>query len=337
MFVPKRAFIDEEALDYPHGRKILRRLKQQGETDITVMPSGGRVTSIPGSTPGDAYRQGKMSLVVRVLGRMDFPTCRPSADYALPITTGCPGSCEYCYLITQFGRKPYLTVYANVDEILDRAAQYAAQSSQNITTFEGAASSDPVPTERYSGALESAIEHFSDRSDSRFRFVTKFDDIEPLLSLQHSRHTLFRFSINTEKVCRDFERGTPAVKHRLKAAARVSDADYPLGFVIAPVLLTSSWRRDYRALLESVVETVGDTPVSFEIISHRFTDAALRKIRQIFPDSDLPLQKSRRMRRTGRYGHGKYVYPPERLADVRSFFEQSVGDLFSGASVDYVV
>jgi spore photoproduct lyase len=32
-----------------------------------------------------------------------------------------PGMCEYCYLATTLGRRPYLRVYVNIDDVLAKA------------------------------------------------------------------------------------------------------------------------------------------------------------------------------------------------------------------------
>ena len=80
--------------------------------------------------------------------------------------------CEYCYLATTLGRRPYLRVYVNIEEILAQAAAYISVRSPEITLFEGAATSDPVPTEYLTGLLRRTIEFFARQQYGMFRFVT---------------------------------------------------------------------------------------------------------------------------------------------------------------------
>jgi len=68
-----------------------------------------------------------------------------------------PGKCEYCYLLTNLGKKPYVRVYVNIEEILSAARAYIEKRKPEITVFEGAATSDPVPTEPYTGLRGRAI------------------------------------------------------------------------------------------------------------------------------------------------------------------------------------
>lgn len=155
-FIPKRVYFEPEALEYPLGQKLKQRFKNMG-IEIKNTTSHNRVTGIPGRTPQKAYMEGKRTLVVGVRRSKDFQTCKPSAHYQLPLVTSCPGKCEYCYLATNLGRKPYVRIYVNIEKILERALKYMEERYPKITIFEGAATSDPVLLEPYTGALEKAI------------------------------------------------------------------------------------------------------------------------------------------------------------------------------------
>jgi spore photoproduct lyase len=116
VFVPKRALFEKEALDYPIGKHIFDKMQELG-VDTSFIGSHNRVTGIPGKTPQEAYFEGKRTLVVGLRRTLDFQTCKPSAHYQLPLVTSCIGECEYCYLNTTLGKKPYIRVYVNIDEI----------------------------------------------------------------------------------------------------------------------------------------------------------------------------------------------------------------------------
>lgn len=81
-------------------------------------------------------------------------TIRP---FSTSLVSGCMGQCEYCYLNTRLGDKPFVRVYVNIEEILDTATKYINERLPEITIFEGAATSDPVPVEPYTGSLRQSI------------------------------------------------------------------------------------------------------------------------------------------------------------------------------------
>ncbi|MFZ5595695.1 MAG: spore photoproduct lyase [Bacillota bacterium] len=338
-FVPKRVVFERPALDYPLGQKLYRLFNQMA-IPISLTAGHNRVTGIPGDTPGRAFFEAKRTLVVGVRRTLKFETCKPSAHYQLPLTTSCSGRCEYCYLNTTLGNKPYLRTYVNIDEILAAADGYIKERSPETTIFEGAATSDPVPVERYTGSLKKAIEFFGRRELGRFRFVTKFSDIDSLLDADHRGHTRFRFSINTPQVIKRYEHGTPGAEERLEAARKVASAGYPLGFIIAPIIVYPGWERDYGELMESLREKLGpaaENNITFELISHRFTARAKKRILEIFPSSTLPMQEEVRKFKYGQFGYGKYVYPKETLQEMDSLFSRELEKNFPGSRMEYLV
>ncbi|MFZ5633950.1 MAG: spore photoproduct lyase [Bacillota bacterium] len=338
-FVPKRVLFEKEALNYPLGQKLYRRFNEEG-IPIQWVASHNRITGIPGRTPQEAYLEAKRTLVVGVRRTLKFETCRPSAHYQLPLNTSCTGKCEYCYLHTTLGSRPYLRVYVNVDEILAAADRYIQDRAPEVTLFEGAATSDPIPAERYTGSLKKAVEFFGRQELGRFRFVTKFTEVDSLLDADHRGHTRFRFSINTRHVIKRFEHDTPGVEERLEAAKKVAAAGYPLGFIIAPIMVYSGWEEEYRDLLAELRKTLGpaaEGDVTFELISHRFTARAKKRILEVFPSTTLPMEEDQRKFKFGQFGYGKFVYPKETLEELKSLFHREIDTYFPSAIIEYLV
>jgi len=338
VFVPKRVIFEPEALLYPLGEKLLGYFRERG-VDTGFTSSHNRVTSIPGKTSAESYFEGKRTLVVGVRRTMRFETCKPSAHFQLPLVTSCPGKCEYCYLLTNLGKKPYIRIYVNIEEILRAAGNYIKERIPEITVFEGAATSDPLPVEPYTGALRRVIEFFGAQEHGRFRFVTKFTGVESLLGVAHNGHTRFRFSINTGEIIKQFEHATPQLGERLAAAKKVALAGYPLGFLVAPIIAAEGWQESYRELFKMAsAELAGvATGLTFEFITHRFTKRAKGTILEVFPNTRLELDEEARTFKFGQFGYGKYVYPKELFAEIKTYFEGMAGEFFPGAKVEYFV
>ncbi len=338
-FVPARAFFEPAALDYPLGRKLYDRLRAM-KVPVELTGSHNRVPGLPGKTPGEAYREAKRTLVVGVRKSTAFATCKPSAHYQLPLATSCPGMCEYCYLATTLGRRPYLRVYVNIDDVLAKAREYIEERAPAVTVFEGAATSDPIPTEYLTHLLRTAIEFFGRQPLGRFRFVTKHSDVEPLLDAAHNGHTRFRFSLNAPSIISRYEHQTPTLAERLTAAARVAAADYPLGFIIAPIFVFPGWQDEYGGLLRDLAAALpaaAKDDLTFEFITHRFTKRAKANIVAIFPRTTLPLDEEERKFKFGQFGYGKYIYGDETMRTVREFMEEQIAAHFPAAKVEYLV
>ncbi len=339
MFIPKRVFFEQAALDYPLGQQLYARFKSDG-VPISKIGSHNRVTGIPGKTPREAYLEAKRTLVVGVRRTLQFSPCKPSAHYQLPLSTSCTGQCQYCYLNTTMGKKPYVRVYVNIDEILQQAGKYINKRAPETTVFEGAATSDPIPVEPYTGSLARAVEFFGRQPLARFRFVTKFTEVDTLLNARHNGHTRFRFSINTDHIIKTYEQGTAVAQARLSAARRVAEAGYPLGFLIAPIFSYQGWQNDYQELIHFMAKELPPTLVTdiiFELITHRFTASAKKRILEVFPNTTLPMEEDERKFKFGQFGYGKYVYAKETVEEIRTFFYSELSKCFPAAKIEYLV
>ena len=343
-FIPERAFIDEDALAYPLTQEIRDRLRDL-RVPVRVLSARQR-PDIPGSSPTAVYSQSKKTLVVRVRKEGEFQTCKPSAHYQIPLVSSCPGLCEYCYLQATLGPRPYVRVYANLEEVLSASQRLATRREPEVTVFEGSATSDPLAVEHITGSLRRTIEFLGDKDKSRFKFVTKFSDVEPLLGAAHGGNTTVRFSVNAHHVIRTFEHGTAGLDERLQAMKKVREDRYPVGIMVGPVIRFAGWEDGYRDLLRGLARAIGestgsgeasDGAIPIEIITHRFTSRAKKNILTVFPRSTLPMDESARRLVHGQFGYTKYVYPPETMEEMREFFEREIAEALPQARVQYFV
>ena len=340
MFKPKRVLFEKGTLDTEVGQNIFNMIKDDKNIEIIKLTSNKIKDHIPGENLFEQYREGKETIVVSTKKSLKFQTCKPSANYQLPLVSGCMGRCEYCYLNTQLGDKPFVRVFVNTDEILGQAKKYMEERLPKITIFEGAATSDPIPLEPYTHSLKKAIEFFGKEEKGRFRFVTKFNDIDTLLDAEHNNHTEIRFSINTQRVIDDYEHHTASANKRIEAAAKAAKAGYQIGFIIAPVFLYDNWKGEYKTLIHSIKEKLPqdfDEKLIFEVISHRYTSRAKNRILQIFPETTLPMNDEERKFKYGQFGYGKYIYTKEQLEYMKVFFKENIKEVFPKSVIKYVI
>lgn len=336
-FVPELVYFEPDSLNYPKGRRI-HEWATEKQLPIQMTSSHNRITGFPGDTELEKYKIAKRTLVVGVRKTLKFDTSKPSAEYAIPIATGCMGHCHYCYLQTTLGAKPYIRVYVNTDEIFEAARQYIAEREPEITRFEAACTSDPVGLEHITGTLKETIEFMGMQPYGRLRFVTKFHHVDSLLDAKHNGHTRFRFSVNADYVIRHFEPATSTFAERIEAAGKVAKAGYPLGFIIAPIIWHDGWEEGYSGLLERLRAAVSEEAangLTFELIQHRFTKTAKTVIERRYPKTKLEMDEAKRKYKWGRWGQGKYVYPDEQANALREFITERIFEHFPQAKIEY--
>lgn len=340
MFVPQRILFEKETLKYDVGKNIYNKFKDNENVEIINLTSNRVKQHIPGEEIYEYYREGKNTLVVGIKKGFKFQSCKPSAHYQLPLISGCVGNCQYCYLNTNLGDKPYIKVNVNVEDILSQAQKYINERIPKITIFEGAATSDPVPVEPYTELLKKTIEFFANSEYGNFRFVTKYNDIDGLLNIKHNGKTEIRFTLNTDKVISDYEKRTASINNRIDASVKVAEAGYPLGYIIAPIFIYDGWKQDYMKLLIDLNKRLPKNlayPITFEVISHRYTTRAKNVITQVFPNNTLPMNDSERTYKYGQFGYGKFVYTKENILEIKEFFEHSIKEVFPDSEIKYII
>ncbi|GFN30524.1 spore photoproduct lyase [Paenibacillus xylaniclasticus] len=336
-FIPDLVYFEPKALEYPKGRRIFDWVQQQG-IPYRMTTSHNRITNLPGETELEQYKNAKRTLVVGIRKTLKFDTSKPSAEYAIPIATGCMGHCHYCYLQTTLGAKPYIRLYVNTDEIIEAARGYIKEREPEITRFEAACTSDPVGLEPISGSLRELIEFMADEPYGRLRFVTKYHHVDSLLSARHNGHTRIRFSVNAKYVIRHFEPNTSRFEERIEAAGKVARAGYPVGFIIAPIIWHDGWEQGYSELIERLAASLpseATKDLTFELIQHRFTKTAKNVIERRYPKTKLEMDIEKRKYKWGRWGQGKYVYPDEQADALRMLLSERIFEHFPMATIDY--
>jgi len=336
-FKPELVFFRENALDYTAGEQLFEKLKKE-KISVKIISSRGPLPIDYDLPFKKQFHRAKKIILVSVRSVNKFQSCKPSAHFQLPLVSGCPGNCHYCYLSTNLGKNPYIKIYANIEEILNRAEKYIEEASPEITIFEGAATSDPLPVEKWSGSLARTINFFAGQKYGRFRFVSKFDRVDTLLSCKHSGHTEIRFSLNTDHIIKKFESNTPGLEERLQAAKKIKEANYPLGFLIAPIFIYQNWQQDYLLLLKKLNKLFPEGKgISLELITHRFTDRAEKIIDQVYPGHQLPHARDKRKFKYGQFGYGKYVYPADKMNQIKTFMLDKIQLLLPEADYKYLV
>ncbi|MBU3192231.1 spore photoproduct lyase [Clostridium bowmanii] len=332
LFVPDIAYIDPKVLKLDSGKKVLKYLEK-----LRVPIVNSKKVVIDCGSPEKNYAAAKKTVLFTTNGQKKLVSCRPSADYQFSLSSSCPANCEYCYLQTTQGEKPFMKIFLNIEEILEVIQCYIDENMPNITSFECASITDPIALEHLSGNLKRCIEYFGDSLSGRLRLVTKFDNVEPFLKLKHNKHTKFRFTLNSRYVINNFEHNTSGFKERIEAVKKIAGAGYPIGFIIAPIMIYDNWKDEYKELFETLKIALVDYKgeISFELIQHRFTKAAKELIVQRFKNTLLDLNEENRLLKWGPYGKFKYVYKKPDSEDMNNYISGLINNNFNGAIIEY--
>lgn len=340
LWLPERVLFTPAALEEPWGQEILNRV-QALNLPVEELPRN-RLTGLRGEDDRDTYTIAKRTLAVVTAPPSSFKLSPipPSADWQFHIAEGCPAHCQYCYLAGSLQGPPVIRVFANLPQILENLAAY--ERPGEVKTFEVSCYTDPLGIEHLTGSLAECIRYFGTRQDGYLRWVSKFDGVDELLDLPHNGHTRCRASVNATPVSGRFEGGTASVAARLQALRKLAlprsqgGGGYPIGLVIAPIMLIEDWELHYTQLFDSISEALDfDCDLTFELISHRFTPGSKEVLLSWYPQTKLDMDEAQRTVKRNKFGGTKYVYNTDTMKTMRRFFEREVQQRFPQARILY--
>lgn len=339
-WMPEQVLVTPAALDEEWGQQILSRVEQFGLPIVKLKHN--RLTGLKGETERETYTISKrtLAIVTAPASQLKLSPIPPSADWQFHIAQGCPAHCQYCYLAGSLQGPPVIRTYANLPQILQNLSQF--EQPDRTTSYEVSCYTDPLGIEHLTGSLAACIRYFGTRDRAQLRWVSKFADVEHLLTLPHNGNTRCRFSINAASISRTLEGGTAPVAERLQAIRKLAlpteqgGGGYPVGFVVAPIMPIENWQQEYSQLLDDAAAALDfDCDLTFELISHRFTPGSKGVLQEWYPNSKLDLDESTRTTKRNKFGGVKYVYDKDTMTELKTFFESAIAQRFPNAKILY--
>lgn len=257
------------------------------------------------------------------------------SDYLVPFTSsGCTAMCLYCYLVCNYNKCSYLRLFVNREYMLDKLINTSNKYERQLT-FEIGSNSDLILENTITQNLLYVIPEFANNGNGFITFPTKFDMVEPLLTLDHKGKTIFRMSVNPKNIIRKIELGTSSLEKRIVAANNMCEAGYPVGILIAPVILLDNWQKQYEELFDFLADSLTDKvkkQLSIEVIFMTYSYIHRAINNDAFPNA-LELYNPEMM--TGR-GRGKYCYRENIRIPAESFIRNQIKQKLPQAKIIYI-
>lgn len=329
---PEAVYYEPEALEYPLGAMLHEKY---GDKDWIEIQSHNSIAEMQKKENKEFPRM-KQYLIVGVRKTHKYTENHKVSDYLVPYTSsGCSAMCLYCYLVCNYNKCSYLRVFVNREQMMARLIK-TANAAPRPLTFEIGSNSDLVLENTVTGNLPWTIEEFAKKANGQLTFPTKFDMVAPLLSLDHKGKTIFRMSVNPDKIIRRVEIGTSPLEQRIEALNQMTAAGYPTGMLIAPVILMEDWQTLYGELIETLAEKLSDQvkrTAFIEVIfmTYSFVQNAINT--EAFPNAPVLFDKAHQ---TGR-GKGKYCYKEPMRAEGELFLRDKLEKMLPDMKILYIV
>lgn len=320
----ERIFVESRVRRLPRTADILRRLPAVPIEEIDRISEVFEKARKP-------YLQKRTSLNL-FLGRKDGQLVKPAPHaygldgdphYYFIYAYNCIYECEYCYLQGYF-RSPDIVLFVNHEEILAEISRIAAASPGKRVWFHSGEFSDSLALSHLSGEWPLYWEAFGGLPNARLELRTKSVNIRPILTLGPLPNIIVTFSLSPADAARQFDRQTPGLHSRLKAAQKLAEAGFRLGFHFDPIIYEENFIDSYRELIRELMRAVPLSQMEFFSLGVvRFTREVYQEFSRNYPQS--PLIGSRLIKSFD----GKMRYSrPKRL-----FLLKSIRNLLTEAAV----
>lgn len=324
-------YYEPGALDYQLGQMLQQKYSSLPWREIE---NHNRIMEMTSAENRD-FPKLKNHLIIGIRKTHRYVPNHKVSDWLVPYTSsGCRAMCLYCYLVCNYNKCAYLRLFVNREQMLDRLLKKDA-AADVPQTFEIGSNSDLLLENTITDNLLYTIQRFGREGRGKLTFPSKFDMVQPLLDLDHRQKTIFRMSVNPEEIIKQVEFGTSPLSARIRALNDMAEAGYPVGMLIAPVILLPNWKQLYGQLIDRLSDELSQKVLQngfIEIIlmTYSFVQNAINT--EAFPNA---VQLYDREIMTGR-GRGKYCYRNDIRGEAESFLREKLSQRLGSMPILYI-
>jgi len=296
---PKEIIVNEKVKDDPVTKYVMEKCK--GVLPIYV--DNGKATTIVAAsevlkgteTMLDKILAGKGVLyigppgndVVDVFSMPDNRMMCPHFDRLKLASNGCFYLCDWCYLkLTYRAAFSFITIRAEYDKIKRQIEKRLNTTKENVI-FNSGEMADSLALDHLTRAGRGFIPFFGNTENGYLFMLTKSDNVDGIIDLDHNGHTVIAWSMNNAAVSRKYEIGAPPFKRRLAAAKKIQKAGYPLRIRLDPIIPFDGWKEAYAQTIKEIFAEVAPERVTLGTL--RFEKGFYNMRNSIFTTgADLP-------------------------------------------------
>jgi spore photoproduct lyase len=135
---------------------------------------------------------------------------------------------------------------------------------------------------------------------------------------------------------RSIEFGTANLDERMNALTKLHEAGYPVGILVAPLMLLPSWREQYEGLFARMADTLPKSllrEAPFELIFMTYGYAHRQINPCAFPNAQEPFDEQL----MSPCGRGRYGYKKVVKEEAAAFFREKIEHYFPESAIVYIV
>ncbi len=339
MWKPKEIVVNNKVKNDPITIHILKQCKDSlvsyvNDGKPTTIINTSKILSNSSPKMLDKIIAGKEVLYIAPAGKavdvFTMPDDRmlcPHFDRLKLASNGCFYKCDWCYLkLTYRAAFPYICVHVEYDKIKKQLATRLSKANGKSVIFNSGELADSLSMNHITRAGEAFIPWFAKSGNGYLFMLTKSDNVDGILDLEHNQHTIIAWSINNEMVSRKYEIGAPTFERRINAAKKVQHAGYPLRIRLDPIVPFDGWQNEYAKTIKDIFDKV--SPERITLGTLRFEEGFYNMRNTIFTtglelknhlDDMIPMFEPKKFAGSKRAKAGKYSFSEEKRTEIFNF------------------
>lgn len=188
-----------------------------------------------------------------------------SSDWAPPLLSdGCTMACVYCYVARRKGYANPITVFTNIEKILDKVSAHVISIGKKLQSttadpkywlYDFGGSSDLSVDDLICDNVKDLIETFAKFKTAKMTFATKYVN-KNILDYNHKGKTRVRVSLMPQNLATVIDVRTSKIMDRINSINDFVEAGYDVDINLAPVVVYNNWETDYFVLLDLINQTI---------------------------------------------------------------------------------
>ena len=285
----QKILIDKDVLSLPLTKRIIKRCPG---VPTAVVRNKQELDPLLTSSP-DPTGEGKKYVWLTLQKGAFVKPCPCTPHYVgcnyfiINLALNCPLDCSYCILQVYLAN-PWITIYANLDDMWKQLEAFRREKKGKIVRIGTGELSDSLALDHITQTSLELISYFARKSQVLLELKTKTTNIAGVLDRPPAENTILSWSLNSEKIAREEEKGAPPVADRIETAKVVSERGFPVGFHFDPLILYPGWEEDYARVIEKLLRAVNPSRIRWiSLGSLRFPPALKPIIEKRFPQSRI--------------------------------------------------
>jgi spore photoproduct lyase len=306
-FFPKKVYVTKDSENSPITQRVLENTPHIPVEFI----SDSRELIADITVSRDPVGKGKELLLITLQQGEYVKPCPCTPKYIgcnyfiINADTNCPLDCSYC-ILQLYLENPLITVHANT-ALLYRQLDNFLRKNRNRTFRIGTGElGDSLALDHLTGRSNELMSYFAGHPNALFELKTKTVNIKNVLEHKPPDNIVVAWSLNSHQIAREEEIGAPPVHDRIKAASKISQAGYRVGFHFDPLILYEGWKDGYAEVIDELISAIDRKKIAWiSLGSLRFPPALKSVIHTRFTKTQILCEEFI----TGKDGKLRYPKP----------------------------